>query len=726
MLRRISLALLVVAGLSLATASILYVDRSSAQGVDSLICVAPDGDPSATGSCWDDPIDLATATRTAEPGARIWLRQGIYVARNDPYSAFYLPDGVTITGGFTGSNNNIDERSTDPRETVLDGESIRFTVLVAAGVTDSSVEGLTIRKGSATLIAEEAMDLHRRGGGVFISNSRVTFRDVLIEGNQARFGGAGMYIDDPGDITLENVEFRNNQTTHPQSGRGGGLRVNSGSVVMADVSFTENRAVRGGGMFIDAGDVTITDSEFTGNEAADWGGGFALRTGSLSITDSAVTKNHAVHDGGGLFASELGQSLSIEHSTITGNVAGDGGGGAWIKASEAEIYRAEFNDNDAGTGPGGGLYLEGSASIIRSSRIQGNHAVAGGGLAIRDADTEIVNSLISGNEARQSASSTGRRIPAEKEAQRDRAASQNNDSEDQQEASDDIAERSGGAMLVSGDGSVSLTNVTVAANQSEGLGTAIYHTGGTAMNLQNSIIFGNQRTLPGNDRSGPDIVFAAPNSLDPHQVQLGHSIIEHGCPDGELIQCSQVSRDDPRFRYMPDRNAVPTSSGDFRLWFTSPAIDAGDAAELPVDVQFDLNNERRMVEKQPDRTYRNQESILDLGAFEAQIPENELEIPISISHESPEGTLVIDVSAESAGVLDGTVVIDTERITVDEFRPGRIYREDDLIILDGEALLPSGRLAGIIIEYGPGSTEDSGSVQVSLDTGESTGWLDLD
>ena len=731
MLSRILLFLLVTVGVLFSAGLMFNADPSRAQDA-GVLCVAPDGDPSASGSCWDDPMDLDAATRAAEPGSQIWLRQGTYVSRDDPYSAFYMPDGVDLIGGFTGSADSASERSTDPRDTILDGESTRFTVLIIAGLSDATVQNLTISNGAATLIADEAIDLQRRGGGVYISNASVTLQNVLLENNQARFGGGGMYIDEPGDVTLESVEFNNNQTTHPQSGRGGGLRVRSGSVTMRDTTFDDNSAIRGGGLFIDAGDVSIESSDFTDNDAADRGGGLSLYSGSVSISKSRFSGNIAFREGGGIFVSRAGQKVSIDHSTIISNRSGDGGGGAWVQASEVEINRTNINQNSAGIGPGGGIYLGNATAHIRSSRIQGNQAGLGGGIANRNVNTAIVNTLISGNlagspelvidpDAGRPASDDPHRENVITDPWRGIITGEAFGSDYlADDALDDAVDRSAGGLLLHGEGSVSLTNVTLAANQSEGVGGAVFHAGSIGLSIQNSIIFGNERTLPGNDRSGPDILITDPGALDPGQVQISNSIIEDGCPDGDLVECLSVSRDDPRFREAPDRNSVPTLEGDFRLWFTSPAIDVGDSGHLPADIQLDLNNEPRITEKRPDFINGRPGDPVDLGAFEAQIPENESGARISATIDGGIQTIDVNASIDQHGRVSASVTIETGEISVRAFVPGRLYREDDRTILDGEALLESGAMVGMIIE------QDADEVRVSTDSRASTGWMKTD
>jgi hypothetical protein len=668
-----------------------------------VLCVAPDGDPQASGACWDDPLDFAGAMAQAEPGMQVWLQQGTYVAGPDSHSAFYLSDGVELIGGFTGSSEDASEREHDAAATVLDGEADRYTVLISAGVADATVSTLTVANGAATLIADEATDLQRRGGGVYVSNSNVSFENVVIRDNRARFGGAGLYVDEPSDLVLTNVVFRDNKTTHPQSGRGGGVRIQSGSISITDSHFEDNKAVRGGAVFVDNGDVSIYRSEFVRNDATDYGGGISIYAGSLSIDDSGFRDNLAITEGGGVYAARSTDAVSISDSEFSENRAGSGGGAGWLQASDMTIERSSFLENSAGAGSGGGIYLSDSTSQLHNLRIQGNQAGRGGGLSLHNSDVELINSLITGNLSR----------PVDLML----------DYDESRIGQDASADGAGGGLAISGNGSTTITNATVAANRSTGTGLGIAYSGVSDFELGNSILFGNRQL--GEESGEPSLSIDATDQEQLPSFQIAQSILEDGCPDDLLVSCDGVTRDDPRFRELPEQISAPTSGGDFRLWFTSPAIDAGRDDLLAGRISTDLAGEERRIRKLPDSSQLQWSGLIDLGAFEAPIPEPEPDTEIVIGHSRNDQIIEIDARTDADGHLRGIVEVQTSEVSIEAFRAGRLYVDGDHIVLDGEALLPNGALAGIIVEIEPSAESSSPErFRIVLDTGASTGWID--
>ncbi|MFA7485892.1 MAG: PQQ-binding-like beta-propeller repeat protein, partial [Phycisphaerae bacterium] len=120
---------------------IIYVDKK-AMGLNS-------------GRSWKDACtDLQNALqKTAwNCGSEIWVADGIYfVPTYDPEQTFVIPDGVSIYGGFKGTEKTINERdiksSSDLAgiETVLHGSYIHNYVVTAQG--DSVINGFTIAGG---------------------------------------------------------------------------------------------------------------------------------------------------------------------------------------------------------------------------------------------------------------------------------------------------------------------------------------------------------------------------------------------------------------------------------------------------------------------------------------------------------------------------------------------------------------------------------------------------
>ena len=149
------------------------------------------------------------------------------------------------------------------------------------------------------------------------------------------------------------------------------------------------------------------------NEARE-GPGVHSSHGNLVILDSVIKDNIATGDGGGVFVGPgftgTGPSrLTIKHSRIIGNDAAVGGGiaangapsGNFNEEPFVTVVSSTIDDNEAGYG--GGIQSNAERLTIRKSTVSGNTATEGGGLDLRPGpalpQTAIQASTVSGNTA---------------------------------------------------------------------------------------------------------------------------------------------------------------------------------------------------------------------------------------------------------------------------------------------------------------------------------------
>ena len=161
--------------------------------------------------------------------------------------------------------------------------------------------------------------------------------------------------------------------------------------------------------------VAITGGKVDGNDKS--GGGVYIDDGTVSWC--CVTNNYAKrsYGGGGIFASGAG-SVKIDHTIVAGNSAGTAflngvGGGIGIRGRSGlsvEIDSCLVYGNTAGasgrTSHGGGIAVTGVATsdsfttVVRNTTIADNSVVGsgfGGGLYTDQADTTLINCIVSGN-----------------------------------------------------------------------------------------------------------------------------------------------------------------------------------------------------------------------------------------------------------------------------------------------------------------------------------------
>lgn len=167
--------------------------------------------------------------------------------------------------------------------------------------------------------------------------------------------------------------------------------------------------------------VTLTGGKVDNNEKS--GGGAYLTDGTISWC--CITNNYAKrsYGGGGVFISGTG-TAKIDHTIIADNSAATAflngiGGGIGIRGRSGlrvEIDACLVYGNTAGasdrTSHGGGIAVTGVAAsdsfttVIRNTTIANNSVVGaglGGGLYIDQADTTLINCIVSGNTAEAAA-----------------------------------------------------------------------------------------------------------------------------------------------------------------------------------------------------------------------------------------------------------------------------------------------------------------------------------
>lgn len=163
-----------------------------------------------TGLSWADAYtDLQLALAAAQSGDEVWVAAGTYypTAGADRYASFVLPAGVSLYGGFTGSESSLEARDWLANSSVLDGDignpadssdNSHSVVTVFDPQSGTLIDGFTIQNGAANSKAAEVStyDAARRGGGVLIRTDSaaddylMTIRNCLFSGHVAEYGGA--------------------------------------------------------------------------------------------------------------------------------------------------------------------------------------------------------------------------------------------------------------------------------------------------------------------------------------------------------------------------------------------------------------------------------------------------------------------------------------------------------------------------------------------------------
>ena len=258
------------------TPSTLYVDANATGGND--------------GSDWTNAFThLQDALNHACFAGEVWVAQGTYKPGTDETDSFDIPEGVTLLGGFDGTETTADERNWSEHPTILSGDldesgdaSAGDHFQVVRIVNNSvTIDGLIIENGYNN-DTRYAAGIYNKGDNTIIKNSII--RDNTVEGNNENGIGGG-FVNESGDTEFVNCLFYNNTAWN-----------------------------YGGALSIEGNTVTLTNCTITNNDAEERGGAIHFYNGSLNATNTIFANNTApangnINDDGGSGTGTLNYSL---------------------------------------------------------------------------------------------------------------------------------------------------------------------------------------------------------------------------------------------------------------------------------------------------------------------------------------------------------------------------------------------------------------------------------
>ena len=419
---RLALGLVLLSGLILGD-----ITPANASG---LCYVKADASGQNDGSSWPNAYTSLQSALGASPCTEVWVAAGTYLPTQgtDRTISFVLKNGVSLYGGFAGTETQLSERDPNANPTYLSGDiglpsvtSDNSQHVVVGSSTNSTavLDGFTILFGFGD-----------SGGGMYNDGGSPSLTNVQFYGNSAAMGG-GMFNVNGSSPILTNVVF----DTNSARSQGGGMCNLSGSnPVLSEVYFQYNLAgLDGAGMFNEASSPSLTNVYFYSNKGGSfgWGGGMHNRGSSApslthvqfhgnsaamgggmfnsgnsnpTLTDVTFTQNQAVASenatggkGGGIF-NENASSPSLVDVTFTENSAGVDGGGMYNDMSSPSLVNVSFSNNLAGTteerGSGGGMYnWRSSHPSLENVTFLENYGFGGGGMYNSDSSSPILNNV---------------------------------------------------------------------------------------------------------------------------------------------------------------------------------------------------------------------------------------------------------------------------------------------------------------------------------------------
>jgi len=293
------------------------------------------------GSSWANAYtDLQSALNVANSGDDIWVAEGTYKPSVYPSGCsgctdsrdftFLLKDGVSMYGGFEGTEVNLTDRDVDANPTILSGEigspadgtdNIKHVVLASFSDTLSTarLDGFSITDGNSGGVNSITVNGNlinlSHGAGIHIFSGSNIIVNNKIFGNLSSFSGAGIYAIHGNNTISKNKIFDN------MANRGAGLYCRDGQNVITNNEILGNLSAFGGGIYIIEGNQTLINNTITGNSALD-GGGLYLRNGdNFNITNNTIAGNSAANNGGGIYLS-IGNNNFSFNNIIWGNSSG--------------------------------------------------------------------------------------------------------------------------------------------------------------------------------------------------------------------------------------------------------------------------------------------------------------------------------------------------------------------------------------------------------------------
>ena len=267
------------------------------------------------------------------------------------------------------------------------------------------------------------------------------------------------------NLTLEKLVIKNGNAADTHNG--GGISVYGGTFTLEDCEITDNNAQKGGGLYVEQTTLLMKDTTISESTATDEGGGVYVNSNSIfTMAGGEISDNRAYSAGGGIYVKESKQA------TISGTT---------ISVNTANV-------------DGGGVFVSDGAMLMVNGTITGNTAQQGGGVYVRDVDSEfkMTGGKISENKTTGETTTDKNRISGGGIFiyNKGHAIISNT------EISDNTANNNGGGVYVN-NGTLTMNTGTIGGNTANVNGGGIYVTDGATVTMSGGTIGGNKASQDG-------------------------------------------------------------------------------------------------------------------------------------------------------------------------------------------------------------------------------------
>ena len=302
----------------------------------NIIFVDHNATGNADGTSWQHAYtSLQDALAAAVPDNEIWIAQGIYrpTTGTDRSISFEIPDHVSLFGGFTGTETELQQRDWEGNKTILCGNigneslSTDNSYHVVKGGNSIVLDGLIIQNGYA-----DGGDNNNFGAGMFNQSglSGILLENCVFRNNTAIGSGGAIANNHSGmhtgvsDIQAVNCTFYNN-IAHFEAGAIGNWNTEMDLFYCTFAENTDN------GSFAGSGAVYY------------WGGG----SGSPQI-ENCTFYNNSGGTTGAIHGRASGINIQVKNSLFKGNIPEDIvlTSGASVSVSYSRIIQSPYSEQN--------------------------------------------------------------------------------------------------------------------------------------------------------------------------------------------------------------------------------------------------------------------------------------------------------------------------------------------------------------------------------------------
>ncbi len=328
---------------SISTEVDVVVESVFDQGEDpTILFVRSDAPDGGDGLSWTlayrDLLEAMEVAATIDTISEVWVAEGTYTPAppgGNRYASFELVDGLTIYGGFRGTETSLVERDVDVSKTILSGDlngddvggvhdpsraenSLHVVLGEGTGAT-AVLDGFIITGGNA-----DGADIpDNRAGGMYLPGSSATVRNCRFEANTAgAAGGGAVFVVDDGAPVFIDCQFIGNYGYY-----GGALNFISSSPILLNCYIYGNDAAKGAGLAESYSSPLFVNTIFANNNAEILGGAINNHQSQLTLINCTIADNTAASVGG-LRVLGDGSGAALGNCILWGNSDESGSGQA--------------------------------------------------------------------------------------------------------------------------------------------------------------------------------------------------------------------------------------------------------------------------------------------------------------------------------------------------------------------------------------------------------------